>query len=58
MMIKCDPKLGKYVTCNILYRGANIVPKEISYAIAYIKTSKTINFVDWCPSGFKVGINY
>merc|ERR1712166_60778 len=23
-----------------------------------IKTKRTIQFVDWCPTGFKVGINY
>jgi tubulin alpha len=23
-----------------------------------LKTKRTINFVDWCPTGFKVGINY
>merc|ERR1712174_139060 len=27
-------------------------------AIATIKTWGTIQFVDWCPTGFKVGINY
>merc|ERR1712071_173464 len=26
--------------------------------IATIKTKRTIQFVDWCPTGFKVGINY
>ncbi|ETO31400.1 hypothetical protein RFI_05717 [Reticulomyxa filosa] len=23
-----------------------------------VKTKRTIRFVDWCPTGFKVGINY
>merc|ERR1711924_478047 len=27
-------------------------------SIATIKTKRTIQFVDWCPTGFKVGINY
>ena len=27
-------------------------------AIGMIKTKRTIQFVDWCPCGFKVGINY
>merc|ERR1739842_94690 len=26
--------------------------------IATIKTKRSIQFVDWCPTGFKVGINY
>ena len=40
----------------LLYRG-DVVPKDVNAAIASIKTQKTIQFVDWCPTGFKVGIN-
>ena len=32
--------------------------KKFNAAIAKIKTKQTIQFVDWCPTGFKVGINY
>ncbi|KAK2546541.1 hypothetical protein Q9966_000005 [Columba livia] len=35
-----------------------VVPKDVNVAIAAIKTKRTIQFVDWCPTGFKVGINY
>ncbi|KAF9116610.1 Tubulin alpha-1C chain [Mortierella sp. AM989] len=55
-MVKCDPRQGKYMACCLLYRG-DVVPKDVSNAIATIKTKKTIQFVDWCPTGFKVGIN-
>lgn len=34
------------------------MPKDVNAAIATIKTKRTIQFVDWCPTGFKVGINY
>ena len=27
-------------------------------AVATIKTKRTIQFVNWCPTGFKCGINY
>ncbi|CBI25125.3 unnamed protein product, partial [Vitis vinifera] len=27
-------------------------------SVATIKTKRTIQFVDWCPTGFKCGINY
>ena len=40
-----------------MYRG-DVVPKDVNAAIATIKTKRTIQFVDWCPTGFKVGINY
>ncbi len=49
--------LGKYMACCLLYRG-DVVPKDVNAAIATIKTKRTIQFVDWCPTGFKVGINY
>jgi len=55
-MVKCDPRRGKYMACCLLYRG-DVVPKDVSAAIANIKTKRTIQFVDWCPTGFKVGIN-
>ena len=56
-MVKCDPRHGKYMACCLLYHG-NVVPKDVNAAIANIKTKRTIQFVDWCPTGFKVGINY
>ncbi|KAM6306715.1 tubulin alpha-1C chain-like [Podargus strigoides] len=56
-MVKCDPHCGKYMACCLLYRG-DVVPKDVNAAIAAIKTCRSIQFVDWCPTGFKVGINY
>jgi tubulin alpha len=55
-MIKCDPKDGKFMACTLLYRG-DIVCKDISASIGTIKTKRNINFVDWCPTGFKIGMN-
>ena len=56
-LVKLDPREGKYMTCCLLYRG-DVTPNDINAAIATIKTKRTIQFVDWCPTGFKVGINY
>ncbi|XP_045137689.1 tubulin alpha-2 chain-like [Portunus trituberculatus] len=56
-MVKCDPRHGKYMACCLLYRG-DVVPKDVTNSIATIKTKRSIQFVDWCPTGFKVGINY
>eukprot|EP00980_Cylindrotheca_fusiformis_P001159 scaffold320_cov122-Cylindrotheca_fusiformis.AAC.4 len=56
MMTKCDPRHGKYMACCMMYRG-DVVPKDVNAAIATIKTKRTIQFVDWCPTGFKTGIN-
>lgn len=55
-MVKCDPRHGKYMSCCLLYRG-DIVPKDVTAAISNIKSKRSIQFVDWCPTGFKVGIN-
>ncbi|XP_037087270.1 tubulin alpha-1C chain-like [Pollicipes pollicipes] len=56
-MVKCDPRTGKYMACCLLYRG-DVVPKDVNAAIASMKSKRTIEFVDWCPTGFKVGVNY
>lgn len=54
-LVKCDPRQGKYMACCLLYRG-DIVPKDVNDAIASLK--QKIQFVQWSPTGFKVGINY
>ncbi|KAG9075213.1 alpha-tubulin, partial [Ceratobasidium sp. 370] len=41
--------------CCLLFRG-DVVPKDVNAAVAVIKTKRTIQFVDWCPTGFKLGI--
>ncbi|KER25187.1 hypothetical protein T265_14255, partial [Opisthorchis viverrini] len=56
-LVLCDPRRGKYMSCCLLYRG-DVTPKDVNLAIANVKASRVIQFVDWCPTGFKVGINY
>jgi len=52
------------ITASLRFDGAlnvdltDVVPKDVNASIANIKTKRTIQFVDWCPTGFKVGINY
>ncbi|XP_050770673.1 tubulin alpha-8 chain-like [Gymnogyps californianus] len=55
--VKCDPRHGTDTACCLLYRG-DVVPRDVKAAIAAIKTKRSIQLGDWCPSGFKVGINY
>lgn len=55
-MINCDTYSGKYMACCILYRG-DIVPSKVNSAIQKVKSMHNVKFVDWCPTGFKVGIN-
>jgi len=56
MMAKCDPRRGKYMACCMMYRG-DVVPKYVVAAVANIKTKKSVQFVDWVPTGFKFGMN-
>ena len=48
-----DAVSGKYMACCMLYRG-DVVPKDVNAAIATIKSKRSVQFVDWCPTGFKV----
>ena len=41
------------MACCMLYRGG-VVPKDVNAAIATIKSKRSVQFVDWCPTGFKV----
>jgi tubulin alpha len=56
MMAKCDPRHGKYMACCLMYRG-DVTPKDVTSSIAAIKSKRTVQFVDWSPTGFKCGIN-
>ncbi|XP_020786411.2 tubulin alpha-1C chain-like [Boleophthalmus pectinirostris] len=56
-MVKCDPRRGQYMSCCLLYRG-DVVPKDVNTALASIKAKRMVDFVDWCPTGFKFGITY
>ncbi|TGZ58962.1 hypothetical protein CRM22_009338 [Opisthorchis felineus] len=55
-MVKCDPRRGKYMACCLLYRG-EVIPKDVNNALTRVKAQKSIQFVDWCPTGFKIGLN-
>jgi tubulin alpha len=57
MMVQCDPRHGKYMASPLLYR-CDVVPKDIGSAFVTINTKRTIQFVDWYSTGFKIGINY
>ncbi|KAL7612346.1 tubulin alpha-5 chain [Lactuca sativa] len=57
MMAKCDPRHGKYMACCLMYRG-DVLPKDVNTSVGSMKTKRTVQFVDWCPTGFKCGISY
>lgn len=53
----CRFEDGKFLASSVTYRG-DIIPKDIGPGIMAVKTNKTMQFVDWCPTGFKCGISY
>eukprot|EP00923_Selenidium_pygospionis_P040196 GHVN01069545.1.p1 GENE.GHVN01069545.1~~GHVN01069545.1.p1 ORF type:complete len:458 (+),score=35.90 GHVN01069545.1:2433-3806(+) len=57
MMAKCDPRLGKYLSVCLMYRG-DVTPMDVNTSVARMKSKSAIQFVDWCPTGFKCGIAY
>ncbi|OAD54075.1 Tubulin alpha chain, partial [Eufriesea mexicana] len=56
-MVTCDPRTGAYTSCCLLYRG-DVNPNDVNRTIQSLKGTKSIRFVSWSPTGFKVGINY
>ncbi|KAJ5900087.1 Tubulin alpha-2 chain [Penicillium taxi] len=56
-MVVCDPQKGKYMAVALLYRG-DVVPRDCNKAVADLKAKPSFNLVEWCPTGFKLGINY
>lgn len=56
-MMNCDPLKGKYIACSMLYRG-DVVVNEVNATVETIKNNYNIQFVDWCPTGYKIGVNY
>lgn len=56
-MVVCDPRNGKYMAVALLYRG-DVVPRDCSAAVGALKAKASFNLVEWCPTGFKIGINY
>ena len=56
-MVVCDPRNGKYMAVALLYRG-DVVHRDCSAAVAALKAKSSFNLVEWCPTGFKIGINY
>jgi len=55
-MVKCDSNDGKYMSCCLLFRG-DVTPSDANNAIGKLKSMKNINFVDYSPTGFKVGLS-
>jgi tubulin alpha len=46
----------KYMAISLNYRG-NVKSKISNSTVQWLKKQKKVSFVDWCPTGFKIGLN-
>merc|ERR1711993_43917 len=46
----------KYMAISMNYRG-NIKSQESNSVIQWVKQQGKVSFVEWCPTGFKIGLN-
>merc|ERR1712173_427028 len=46
----------KYMAISMGYRGS-IKSKEANATVQWLKQNNKISFVEWCPTGFKIGLN-
>jgi tubulin alpha len=46
----------KYMAISLNYRGA-IKSKVANATVQWVKTQGKVSFVEWCPTGFKIGLN-
>jgi tubulin alpha len=51
-----DPKEDKYMAISLNYRGS-VKSKEANATVQWLKTNNKVSFVEWCPTGFKIGLN-
>merc|ERR1719474_1292102 len=51
-----DPEEDKYMAISMNYRG-DVKAKKANAAVQWMKDHKKIVFVEWVPTGFKVGLN-
>merc|ERR1711970_733285 len=51
-----DSAEDKYMAISLNYRG-NVKSKESNSVMQWLKSNSKVQFVDWCPTGFKIGLN-
>ncbi|ETO02255.1 hypothetical protein RFI_35181 [Reticulomyxa filosa] len=51
-----DPAEDQYMSIVLNYRG-NVSSKEANTAVQLLKKDCKVRLVEWCPTGFKVGLN-
>ena len=58
MIVKCDPRHGKYMASWFMYRRDEAAEMSANASLVTIKTKHTIQILDPSQSGFTCGRNY
>jgi tubulin alpha len=51
-----DPVEDKYMAISLNYRGT-VKSQEANSTVQWVKQNNKVAFVEWCPTGFKIGLN-
>jgi tubulin alpha len=51
-----DAVEDKYMAISLNYRG-DVKAKEANATVQWLKTNNKVSFVEWMPTGFKIGLN-
>jgi len=57
--VKCtdfDQSEDKYMAILLNYRG-DVLAKDVNAAVQWLKSNNKMSLVEWCPTGFKIGLN-
>jgi len=46
----------KYMAISLNYRG-EVTSQEANSTVQWVKNNNKVSFVEWCPTGFKIGLN-
>jgi len=51
-----DPVEDKYLAMMFLFRGS-AKARDVNKGISWLNDNNKVEFVSWCPSGYKIGLN-
>eukprot|EP00116_Pleurobrachia_bachei_P012509 sb/3472771/ len=55
MMVSCDPRHGRYLTCAAMFRG-KCSTKDVDEQMLNIQNKNSAYFVEWIPSNVKTAV--
>jgi len=55
MMVSCDPRHGRYLTCAAMFRG-KCSTKDVDEQMLNVQSKNSAYFVEWIPSNVKTAV--